>query len=89
MTQEETFLSWCKKHNIKFSTRKSGDDGVCYNINPDHKATLVVQGVTLKLNKVQECDAIHIYFRQGKWAGGTNMIWNTDLPWHDDGHEKE
>jgi hypothetical protein len=81
MTQEEIFLAWCKKHGIKYKTRKSGPDGICYNINPDHKAVIVVQGVTLKLNKEQESDHIHVYFNNGEWSGGTNTIWNTGLPW--------
>lgn len=82
MTQKEKFLAWCKEHNIKFSSRKSGVDGICYNINPDQEATIVVQGVSLKMNPYQECNAIHIYFRgDGSWNGGTNTIWNTDLPW--------
>lgn len=81
MTQQEKFLEWAAKHGVKFSKRKSGD-GVCYNINPNHKAVIVVQGVTLKMNKVQESDAIHIYFQgDGTWSGGTNTIWNTGLPW--------
>ena len=81
MTNEEDFLAWCKKHGMKFSSRKSGGDGICYNINPDHKAVIVVQGVTLKMNKIQQCDSIDVYFRNGEWAGGTNTIWNTGLSW--------
>ncbi len=87
MTLEEKFLAWCKEHNVQFETRPSGD-GLCYNINPGGgKAHLVVQGVKLELNPMQECSKIEVYFRcDGSWAGGTNMIWNTDLPWHDSGH---
>jgi len=84
MTQQDKFLAWCKENNIKFAMRPSGD-GVCYNINPDREATIVVQGVALKMNPMQECNSIDIYFRDGgRWAGGTNTIWNTDLPWYGD-----
>lgn len=85
-TDEEIFLAWCKEHNIKFRKTVSPatdehEKRVTYNINPDHKATIHVQGQVLKMNRQQECDAITIYFYGDHWSGGTNTIWNTNLPW--------
>lgn len=80
MTQEEIFLAWCKEKGMKF--KKTGKPYHHYELNFAHEATLVVQGVSFNLNKMQSSDSVCVYFDEnGKWYGGTNMIWNTGLPW--------
>lgn len=79
-THEQIFLEWCEKHKIKWRRKRVGHK--CYELNFDHKAVLIVQGHTFKLNRMQDCDSIKVLFDEnGKWVGGTNIIWNTNLPW--------
>lgn len=80
MTQEEIFLAWCKERKIKWV--RTGRKGHTYELNSKHDAVLIIQGVTFQLNKVQNSDSITVYFDEnGRWYGGTNLIWNTGLPW--------
>lgn len=81
-TQEDRFLGWCAQYEINF-TEEVCSFGKRYDINPNHEAVLLVQGVALMLNKVQDTDAITVSFNEdGSWLGGTNLIWNTNLPWY-------
>jgi hypothetical protein len=81
-TDEQKFLDWCEKRQLKFKFKKTQDKDRHYELNFDHKAVLVIQGVTFKLNKLQHSDSINVYFGpNGRWYGGTNIIWNTGLPW--------
>ncbi len=82
-TQKQKFLDWLDKHKIDVKERKSGAN-ICYNLNAHNDAVIVVQGVTLKLNPLQDGQSINVYFdKDGRWTGGTNYIWNTGLPWED------
>jgi hypothetical protein len=82
MTQEEIFLAWCKERKLKFKKTVGPSKNRTYELNHKHDMVLVVQGVTFKLNPIQESDSLNVYFdKDGKWYGGTNMIWNTGLPW--------
>lgn len=81
-TQEQKFLDWCKEYGMKFKKISTKKAGYIYELNPKHDAYLVVQGVKINLNKVQDSDSISVFFdATGHYCGGTNIIWNTGLPW--------
>lgn len=81
-TQEQIFLSWCEEKGMKLKKTKVPGSHTHYELNAAHDAILIVQGVSFKLNKLQDCDSIKVYFDQdGKWYGGTNLLWNRGLPW--------
>jgi hypothetical protein len=91
-TDEQIFLDWCKenkilwKNAVSYSWHKELRKTMphWYELNSDRTAVLIVQGHTFKLNESQNDASIVVHFSdEGKWEGGTNLIWNQGLPWED------
>ena len=79
-TPEMLFLDWCKDNNLVPIS------------NGPHQYRFEIVAVRIKggfefsnINAMQDNRFLDVNFKEdGTWAGGSSIIWNTELPWQAD-----
>lgn len=80
MTDEKAFLKWCEEKGLKPSLVVKPNGHRRYKLTI--KKIVLTGEVEMSINPEQDSDVLDVYFNsEGRWRGGTNMIWNTGLPW--------
>lgn len=73
MTNQDTFLAWCRERHIRPRAQKGS--GTIW-IMPRKVIQITYLGLRI------DPPEITVYFNEkGRWIGGTNWLWDDRLPW--------